>query len=396
MRTNPPLTIIDRAQMCVDTRPSAIEGQGGNATTYSVAALLVWGFGLGVGEALPIMQRYSERCEPPWEERDLVRMLENALKRGGDKARGHLVGEGDYEKGVATYDAPPPRRVLKKDLLLEELKRAQEPALAMSYERWIEWLRRRSVVDPRTLSAEDYLDALYRPGERVLIFNKMWGTQGDYGRVIGERTMELAEMPKGKHKVITKLPPRSPEGMTFLMQPVDGKWHPVAKPGGKVELSRRSEQSVTRWPYLLLEGDKVDFALWLNVLVRFRIRIVSITASGGRSLHALVRLDKSTKQDLMRELDAGDARETLAVLGCDRQAAGNAMVAPRLPNTFREGKRVGKFEADGVTPMTKNGRRVMQFAPFRDGALKQALLYFNPAPVMGCSISEGVTFEHAE
>lgn len=106
-------------------------------------------------EALPIMLRYNERCDPPWEERDLVRMLENALKRGGDKARGHLVGDGDYEKGVATYDAPAPRRQLKKDLLLDELKRAQEPALAMPMDRWKEWLRKRSPIDPLTVAPDD-------------------------------------------------------------------------------------------------------------------------------------------------------------------------------------------------------------------------------------------------
>jgi hypothetical protein len=389
------MTIVERARLCVATRPPAIEGQGGNATTFSVAALLVWGFGLAPGEAMPLMLEYNARCEPPWPERELVRMLENALKRGGAQARGHLVGEGEWEKGAAHYDAPKPKRPRKKELELERLKEAQEPALTMDMAQWRHWLRAKSAVDPRAVTPDQYLDGIFRPGERVLVFNQMWKGQGDYGRVIGERTMLLDPTPGNKHRRLERLPDGSKEGMTFLMQPVDGKWHPVCKAGGKVELSRRSEQSVTRWPHILLESDKAPLEQWLNVIVRARIRIVSITSSAGRSLHAVVRLDKDSKQELLAELQHEDSAETLAVLGCDPQAAGNAMTSPRLPNTWREGKRMGKFDSAGK-PLMRNGRREMEFVPFRDGPAMQRLLYFNPSPEIGRSIVEGVTFEHGE
>lgn len=386
------MTIIDRARACVATRPPAIEGQGGNATTFSVAMLLVWGFGLSPSEALPLFMEYNQTCQPPWQERDLKRMMDSVLKRGANKPRGHLVGEGEWERGAAHYDPPAVKRKKRKDVCLDQLKAAQEPALAMDMGRWREWLRARSPVDPRDVKPEQYIDGLFRPGERVLIFNRMWGTQGDYGRVCGERTVALGQAPKEPNKAITQLPDGSMEGMTFLMQPIDGKWHPVSKPDGRVELSRRSEASVTRWPHILLENDKVPHDLWLNVLVRARIRVVSICMSGGRSLHAVVRLDKSTKAELQDELVNEDAKETLTVLGFDPQAASNCMSSPRLPNTWRDGKRGGKFEKDG-TPMFKNGKRVMEFKPFQEGRAMQRLLYFNPAPEIGRSILEGVIFE---
>lgn len=342
---------------------------------------------------MPLMMEYNATCVPPWQERDLKRLLDNALRRGSNKPRGHLVGEGEWERGAAHYDAPAPRRAKQKDLQLDKLRAAQEPGLAHDMAGWREWLRAKSPVDPVGVTPEAYLDGIFEPGERVLIFNQMWKGQGDYGRVCGQVTARLDPTPENKHKRMERLPEGSQEGMTFLMQPVDGKWHPVVKPGGKVELSRRSEQSVTRWPHLLLESDKAPLEMWLNVIVRARLRIVSITSSAGRSLHAVVRLDKSTKKELIAELENEDAKETLAVLGCDPQAAGNLMTSPRLPNTWREGKRVGKFERDGITPMIKNGRRVMEFRPFPDGKELQRLLYFNPSPEIGRSIVEGVTFE---
>lgn len=385
------MDLIERARLLVAGRPAAIEGQSGNATTFGVACVLVWGFGLSPAEALPVMQEYNARCEPPWSERELARMLNSVMKYSHEKPRGYLAEGGKHGTDEATAAPEAPVRKKARELKLDALKAAQDPGLAMDMRQWREWLRDRSPVDPREVTPEQYLDGLYRPGERVLIFNRMWSSQGDYGRVIGERTMELAQTPEGKPKLLQALPPGSPEGMTFLMQPVDGKWH---LKGGTAELSRRTKASVTRWPYLLLESDKAPLEMWLNAMVRARIRICSITTSGGRSLHALVRVDKDTEEELIAELKRGDALETLAVLGCDAQAL-HGMVYPRLPNTWREGKRMGKLDREGKPVNGPNGRRVMTFVPFRAGRAKQALLYFNPSPERGRCIQEGVVFERA-
>lgn len=378
------MTIIERARLLVSQRPSAIEGQSGNATTFSVASVLVWGFGLTPEEALPVILEYNARCEPPWAQRDLERMLRNAVDKGGDKPRGHLVGEGRHERGSMAAPQEQPQRKKKRELELDKLKAAQDPALNMDMRSWRNWLGLRSFRDPRSVTPEDYLDALYRPGEKVLIFNRMWGSQGDYGRHIGKSTWKLGQFKQDKAQRILHLPPGSPEGMTFLMQPVDADWHLKS---GTNELSRRTKASVTRWPYILLESDKAPLELWLNAIVRARIRIVSITASGGRSLHALVRVDKESEDELIAELAAEDAKETLAVLGCDAQAL-HGMVYPRLPNTMREGKQMAKRDSQGNTIKDNKGKTVMIFVPFRDGSARQTLLYFNPYPEKETAISD--------
>lgn len=373
------------------TRPPAIEGSGGNATTFSVACMLVWGFGLEPDQALALMMEYNATCAPPWPQRELERMCRNALNFRHDKPRGHMVGDGLQEAGqVAAVEPVKHRKKSKFDL--EKLKQAQASGLPTDLVGWRAWLRERCAHDLAAVTPAMFLDALYEPGEKVLVFNRMWGTQGDYGRFIGKGWWKLAQTPYQKPEPVQELPKGSPEGMTFLMQPVNAKWHPVTKVDGRVEMSRRTKLSVTRWPYILLESDKAPHELWLNAMVRARIRIVAIIASGGRSLHALVRLDKETEGELLQEVKDPDNEELLTLLGCDPQAM-HGMVYPRLPNTWREGKRMSKLDADGKPVVDGRGKRVMHFVPFKFGASKQSLIYFNPAAERGRCIAEGLIYE---
>lgn len=382
-------TILDRAAMCVATRPPAIEGQGGNATTFGVASLLVWGFGLSPDEALPIMLAYNQRCEPPWKQRDLTRMLSSALTRGGDKPRGHMVGDGKHERGTPMEVEPEKPHRKKASFSLEMLQAAQEEGLPKTIIGWRKWLAERCNYDLRSMTPTQFLDGLYRPGEVVLVFDKMWGTQGDYARVIGQAWYKLGKTPDEAKVMIPDCPKGSPEGMNFLMQPVTGGWR---RKVGSVEMSRRTAQNVTRWPYILLESDKAPHELWLNVLVRMRIRVVAIILSGGRSLHALVRLDKETEWELRQEIEHPDNEEFLTLTGSDPQAL-KPMVYPRLANTYRDGKRMGVRGEDGKVKRDGKGRAVMRFAPFDYGRTQQALLYYNPDVPKGQSIAEGVRFE---
>jgi hypothetical protein len=387
------MTIIERARACVATRPAAIEGQGGNATTFGVASLLVWGFALQPSEALGVMMEYNGRCEPPWSQRELERMLASALQRGGDKPRGHMVGDGEHVRGelveIEAQEAKPKRTKVKFDL--QKLRDVQEPRLPQSMKAWRGYLQMRCEPRLRDVTAEQFLDALYEPGERVLVFNSM-RTAGDYCRVIGESTWKLGQSPDEPRVQVASLPGGSPEGMNFFMQPVTGGWK---RKMGSTELSRRTAQNVTRWPYLLLESDSAPHELWLNALVRMRLRVVAIVASGGRSLHAIVKLDKSTEAELRWEIENPDNEETLITLGCDPQAL-KTMVYPRLPNTWREGKRMGVKGEDGKVKRDSKGKAIVRFQPFPHGRAMQSLLYFNPSAARGGCIMEGMIFEHGE
>jgi hypothetical protein len=120
------------------------------------------------------------------------------------------------------------------------------------------------------------------------------------------------------------------DGVLFLCNPLDGKFHPNPREGGK--RSCRSEESVTSWRYLLLESDKADSRDWLAALVQMPLRIAAIYKSGGQSIHALVQVDAASKaewDEMARAL-----RPLITVLGGDPKAM-TAVRLTRLPGCYR-------------------------------------------------------------
>jgi hypothetical protein len=74
-----------RARAYLAKLAPAIEGQGGDKQTFTVACHLVIDFGLSPAESLPLMREYNERCQPPWSEAELLRKLREADKRPGPR-----------------------------------------------------------------------------------------------------------------------------------------------------------------------------------------------------------------------------------------------------------------------------------------------------------------------
>ncbi|WP_075088950.1 hypothetical protein [Verrucomicrobium spinosum] len=253
------MTIIERARKLLDTRPGAEEGHNGSAVTFGVACILVWGFGLEPEEAMGLMQEWNQKCVPPWTDRELMYKLNSARNAAHKEPRGYLLDGKQVAKGEAGWMASEQPRKKKVKFDLSALEAVQDPALVMDWARWIKWLRERSPTDPVMMTAETFLDALYEPGEKIMVFENMRST-GGFMRWIGKGTYKLAKTPGTKAEPAA-MPLGSPEGMNWLMQPVDGKWRPQR---GKLTMSRRTKDSVQRWPYLLLESDKAPFELWLN------------------------------------------------------------------------------------------------------------------------------------
>lgn len=89
--SKPRVTLEQRIQNYIDAIPPAIEGQGGDKLTFTVACKLIHGWDLTVSQALPYLESYSARCEPPWDQHELIRKLKCADGLTGQ--RGGLVGE---------------------------------------------------------------------------------------------------------------------------------------------------------------------------------------------------------------------------------------------------------------------------------------------------------------
>ena len=142
------------------------------------------------------------------------------------------------------------------------------------------------------------------------------------------------------HAVRSELPRGSQEGVWFLVQPVTGKWEikrdvKYPEEGGRdvtAMYTRRSQGNVTAWRYFVLESDELNEELWLRVLVNLPMPIVAIYTSGGRSIHALIQWEVSSKAewDAARNI----IRQIVCPLGAD-PAALSAVRLSRLPGCLR-------------------------------------------------------------
>ena len=74
------VAVEERARRYVDKMSPAISGSGGHTATLKVALVLVRGFELDTATAMTVMREFNLRCDPPWDERDLERKVDQAAK----------------------------------------------------------------------------------------------------------------------------------------------------------------------------------------------------------------------------------------------------------------------------------------------------------------------------
>lgn len=334
------LTVYERAYLYVAKCPAAISESGGHNATFTVACALVKGFDLTIDEARPIMREYNGRCQPPWSEAEIEHKLKQADTRKDERERGWLR---DAE-GPERNDGPREPRLPSQapSVALPEPKPIKPEfnpeALRVFASRWRPfvntlWLADRSPIAPRGLSTEEFLRAVFREGEKVVVFTNQQSQ--------GQALWPVQPLPSG-----------GDDGVWFLGQPVDGHEHinprSPANEDGSPKMSRRSEESVVDWRHLVLESDEADAKDWIAALVNLPLPIVAIYTSGGRSIHALVKVSAKSKQDWDNIVK--QVRPELVTLGADSKAM-SAVRLTRLPGCMR-------------------------------GSQLQKLLYLNPDPVV--------------
>jgi len=86
---------------------------------------------------------------------------------------------------------------------------------------------------------------------------------------------------------------------------------------------------------MVLENDEADTNDWLSCLVQLPLKIAAIYKSGGKSIHALVRLDAISKADWDAKCD--QMKPVLVTLGADPGAL-TAVRLTRLPGAMRGDK----------------------------------------------------------
>ncbi len=332
------LTDKERAARYVAKIAGAVSGQGGHDATFHVAAMIWNGFGLSESDTLDVLREWNTRCVPPWSESELVHKVNSVATAQHRDARGFLLGESGQgiarpHPGLLPQEkvTPPP----KPEFSAAVLKRIAAKTAAIGDV--VASIMGRSPVVVETQDSASVLRRLYPfgSGEKILIFS----TMESQGQMLWEA--DKSDVIQNRHL------PAGDDGVWFLPQPVDGEFHPNPRQENKP--SRRSEESIADWRFAVLESDEAEPEDWLRCLVQMPLRIACVCESGGRSIHALVRVDASSKADWDKMI--GSAKPLLITLGADRGAL-SAVRLTRLPQAQR-GERIQRLlylnpQPDGV------------------------------------------------
>ena len=338
------MNVEDRALSYVLALPPSVAKQGGHDAAFRVASCLVWGFALDRERALSVMREWnSKRANPPWSETELSHKIDSAISAGSKYGNGYLLREDQPKRypqgeGVAPLPCAPDRPRIP----VYDAAKAEQFANACPFPVSLDLLTKRSPVaipsptEQSADTAETFLSALYREGENVLVFTE-FRSQGDFLWNVGAGGFRLSRQ-RHVAPVPSRLPSVAPEGVWFLIQPVTGKWE-IQTTGDGSRFGRRHGACVTAWRYLLLESDAAPESVWLRCLVQLPLRIVAMYTSGGRSVHALIRVDADSKAeyDSAREV----IRNLLPIFGAD-PAATTGVRLSRLPGC-RRGERLQRL-----------------------------------------------------
>ena len=225
------------------------------------------------------------------------------------------------------YSPLPPRPKFDSDRLAEIAAKLPEASP--------EYLRRRSPIDPAGVDTTGFLQTVFRPGESALIFSE-YTSQGQLlWRYPGEDQRHLLGRFTSGRK----------SGVWFLCNPVDGVYRFNPRVGHK---SRRSEESITDFRHLILESDVAGRDEWIAFLCQLDLPILAIYSTGGRSPHALVRIDTPSKP------------------------AWNRFVHRRIPELVKAGACQGSLSAVRLSRLPGCRRE--------EKNAEQKLYYLNPTP----------------
>lgn len=287
-------------------------GQGVNLWLFTTAK--AGAHDLSEEQLVDLLKQHSAGCGRVVTDAEIMRQVRQGIRAASQPKP---VSSGGEIKAIPGHSSVP---IGKIEFMPEELAKYYETGPKPT--NWVHYLYEKSPCRPE--GGLWFLNKLYHPNEKVLLFTAFKTDKPALMVTIGG---ELSELPEEIHDN------PSGEGTWFLSNPVDGKWHPNPRADGK--LSCRSEEAVTACRYAVLESDLARPDHWLSFLVQLPAPIVAIYTSGGKSIHALIKVDAPTKEawdEKIRPL-----KGLLKRLGADPNAL-TAVRLSRLPGCHRREK----------------------------------------------------------
>jgi len=292
---------LDRCLAYVDKMEPAVSGAGGHNATFAVACETVR-FGLDDVDALSVLNWYnSSRCTPPWSSRELAHKLTSARQECGPEAGIRLRDDQPASSGNGHGRAIPWDGFI-----------GGEPAAPVLGRR-PEW---------ETADMPEFLQSLFRPGELIsynvdakLDADGRWKPDG-YG--IRGRLLETFLTGESAASIVS---PHTEAGAWVRLNPMDGKGI--------------ADKNVKDYRHALVESDSMPVEAQLALINKLRLPCAAIVHSGGKSIHAVVKIEAGGDLDLYR----ARVKRLYGVLAAHGMAVdghnGNPSRLSRLPGVKR-------------------------------------------------------------
>lgn len=262
------MTTHERARAYLAQCPPAVSGASGHSTTFTVATSLVHGFNLDEQSALSLLREYNTRCLPPWSDKELTHKVRQAYLTAHDKPAGFLLTSGATTPSRQASVSPSGKFV---------------PLRAAPVQVESTFLRGRAAT-------RAFLEKSFQPDEVVCIcLDGYHEPEHDKWIPASHGTFLPAK------KWIAQL-----EDDSIWQQP-GGVWIRInpTLPDNYVG----SDKNVSSFRHVLIEFDTRPKAEQLEIITKCQLPVTAVIDSGGKSLHAWVRVDASDAQEWQQRRD---------------------------------------------------------------------------------------------
>lgn len=258
----PPLSPYERASRYAAAMPPAIAGTGGHSQTFALAVALAHGFNLAEAETTILMMGYNLKCSPPWNERELKHKIKDAYNTPHSKPRGWMLDDN------ANLE---PRRMLPTQTVTQSGKFKVNLANA------------RHVPEAESFSTEQLLRNCFKPKEIICVTNEAGQDEDGRWFPASKGTFQTVQWwidrYFGSNPSDSELYKNKPQGAYIRINPIlEGDY------SGR-------DDSVSIHRYVLVEFDTRPKEEQFAIFKQSNLPIGAIIDSGGKSLHAWVRVD---------------------------------------------------------------------------------------------------------
>ncbi len=264
------MTPFERAQRYAQAVPPAVSGQSGHSNTFTLATTLTYGFNLGEGEAYQIMSEWNRSCQPPWNDKDLKHKIRSAINTP------HTL----YTRGWMLEDNSnlAPRKLMKNEQNVTQSGKFKVNLGKAASE---------SMAPTVRITTRELLLNCFKPDEVICITNEVGHdedgrffpsskgtfqtTQWWVDNYFGDREDELFR--------------DKPQGAFVRINPI--------KQG---DYSGRDD-SVSIFRHVLVEFDSRPKEEQYAIFRQSNLPISALIDSGGKSIHAWVRIDAKDEEE---------------------------------------------------------------------------------------------------